>query len=210
MLFESSYWAGTVIKLLMTTLFFISELIFREITWWWTKPEWWPGRQNFHFWNKGCILQWFWIFRGNSLRLLSSVAQSPEHSLQAIGGWRRLVRVVEAGGGWKRLVAGHLTRSATFVATLQVWGWGSPERCHNFTEDTQFPNQVKPAPGIPGRSLPTYDSQSSHWLHGVRLLSSAALRRIWPTSVSFLSRKYTSLSGTRTKFTAMMSKRTHQ
>lgn len=106
MLFESSYWAGTVIKLLITTLFFISELIFREITWWWTKPERWPGRQNFRFWNNSSIVQWFWIFRGNSLYLLSSVAQSPEYSLQA-------------GGGWRRLVTGHLTMSATFVGTLQ-------------------------------------------------------------------------------------------
>lgn len=97
MLFENSPWAGTVIKLLMTTLFFISELIFREITWWWTKPEWWPGRRNslvseIKVASSGDLES----FIGTHCFFSVAWPNPPEHSL-------------EAGGGWWRLVAGHLT-----------------------------------------------------------------------------------------------------
>ena len=100
MLFENSPWAGTVIKLSMITLFFISELIFREITWWWTKPEWWPGRRN-------SLVSEIKVASSGDLesfvgtRCFFSVAwpNPPEHSLEAGGGWWRLA---EAGGSWRR------------------------------------------------------------------------------------------------------------
>lgn len=33
-LFKNNHWAWTVMKLLMTILLFISELVFSEMTWW--------------------------------------------------------------------------------------------------------------------------------------------------------------------------------
>ena len=198
MLFENSPWAGTVIKLSMITLFFISELIFREITWWWTKPEWWPGRRN-------SLVSEIKVASSGDLesfvgtRCFFSVAwpNPPEHSL-------------EAGGGWWRLVAGHLTTPASFVGTLQVWGWGTPGRCHYFTED-RVPESRETGPGTPGRSLPTDHCPipplpAASWGQPSQQHST---REDDPACVFFLESTLVFL-GTQTKFTAMMSKGTHQ
>lgn len=204
MLFENSPWAGTVIKLLMTTLFFISELIFREITWWWTKPEWWPGRRNslvseIKVASSGDLES----FIGTHCFFSVAWPNPPEHSLEAGGGWWRLV---EASGG------------------APDYAWRLPPLlgpCRCGVEEllggaitllrTQSQNQGKPALGLLAGAFlwTTVPDLHSQQLRGASLLSSTAFGRIWP-SVCFLSRKYTSLSGTQTKFTAMMSKETHQ
>lgn len=123
----------------MTTLFFISELIFSEITRW-IEPEWWPGRQNSLLSEiiKSSILWWFRIFLGNSRFPLSSLAWCPAHSL---------------GDG-----DGSITTPAVFVYALRRWGWGSPGRCQSFSEAAQSLNQLKPGPGV------SWEEPSHLWL----------------------------------------------
>lgn len=105
-----------VIKLLMAILFFISELIFSEITWW-IQPEWWPGRQNSLVSEviKSSILWWFRIFLW-SLQLLSAVSPILLH-----------------------IPLGASLRLLNFVQALQVWHLGSPATCwvHTVPESSE-------------------------------------------------------------------------